>query len=138
MVVEARLSDGGKLQVLGKVWATKVKYSQQSSKAEAKDGMDGWRRWAPGAERAYLNSLSSSMTCMPFSKLACPFWPAEAKWPFTSIFSGAVKDLLTVARRTGERVEECEDTGEMTVGDAMTTGFKTLVCFFCYLRDMEE
>ena len=56
---------------------------------------------------------------MPCSKSALPFPPTDAKWPFTFILSGAVSDLLTVPRRPGNAVDECEDTGERAVGEAI-------------------
>lgn len=73
----------------------------------------------PDALGAYLNSLSSSTTWTPFSKLAVPFCPADAKWPLTAILSGAVYARFT-AEGLVEVVKESGDCGEERVEYAMT------------------
>lgn len=64
-----------------------------------------------------MKSFSSSITCTPCSKLAVPFWPADAKWPLTAILSGAVKDLFTAVGRRDD--EAAGDSGGESV-EAMT------------------
>jgi hypothetical protein len=68
----------------------------------------------------HLNCLSASTTWTPFSKSACPFWPAEAKWPLIDIFSGAVLARLIAMGLLLEVKERSGDCGGERVEFAMT------------------
>ena len=110
MVVETRLRNFGMCEVLCEIRTVLVNIIPPSCIRGIVVG-------------AYLNSLSSSITWMPFSNPALPFCPADAKWPFTAMFSGAVYDLLMFGGRLDASLDGTEDIGGEAALDAMMTSF---------------